>query len=258
MPLFRAQVVIIYIIFVFLTYIPDYGWWPSLAGSALMLFICRRWLGNGWKECLGLSGSWFEWFSAVGLFLVLVTAFSLYGNFILEKEQLRFDSNYHLGFSGYYLHTCAQVFNEEVALGSIPLLCTQRALSIRSRLLLGLLLSALFPLLHLVTFHWSPFVTDYQNSLSGLSLVTLLLAGFVRNSLLLRRNHLGFTLAFHLAWNILFTGGVVSGQHGTLDEIELFNLTIGTPIAVGVLSIAALAELWIQAIRWSALNNPVH
>lgn len=256
MTLFRPHIASAYVTFALLTYIPDYGWWPSLGGTALMIWICRHWLGDDWRKRLGLSGVSGEWLRSAYLFFVLLLTFALYGKFILEENALRYYSNYEIGISAYYLHTCAQVFNEEIALGAIPLLCTTQTLNVRIRIILGLVLALFFPLLHLLLFEWSPFVTGTQVPLSGLSLLSMFFVAVIGNSLILRRNHLGFTIALHLAWNILFAGGIVSGDRGALNETELFNLTIGNPIAVAALGTVSVVEVWIHAVRWKVENKP--
>ncbi|MEY3901777.1 MAG: hypothetical protein RL189_1083 [Pseudomonadota bacterium] len=97
MLLFCTRIAAVYIAFAFFTYIPDYGWWPSLVGTALMLWICRHWLGDDWRKRLGLSGVSDEWPRSAFLFFVLLVTFALYGKYILEEKGLRYDSNYEIG-----------------------------------------------------------------------------------------------------------------------------------------------------------------
>jgi phosphate/sulfate permease len=48
-------VITLFIVFTVFTYAPDYGWWISLLGSAIMLIVGRLAFGAEWRSKLGLA-----------------------------------------------------------------------------------------------------------------------------------------------------------------------------------------------------------
>jgi hypothetical protein len=249
-------VITLYIVFAVFTYAPDYGWGISLLGSAIMLIVGKLAFGAEWRSKLGLAVPKREIAVAAVVSAALGFVFALFIFRQLELSQLTFFWWWERNAPFYHLHTFAQVFNEELALGGIPLLWFAKKLRRASSsqksanpnvtlIATACLFAIVFSLLHFALYAWSPFVPRSATELSVVSLFSLCCVGMIRNLLIVWRGHIAFAFALHLAWNSIFFGGMVVRENAQVNETELFNLTLGNSTFAVLLASVTVAMLFV-------------
>jgi hypothetical protein len=195
--------------------------------------------------------------STVLMTICLITLAPIFYFYILgtaKESNVRYVSLLEEGFSLYYLHTFAQVFNEEVVLGGLPLIWLRRKAGKQKSIVVIVALALTFAMLHYALYTWSPFVSHSTNiRLSSLALGSLALVGILRSTLILKYQHIGFSFALHLAWNLTFFGGRFLSGDRQLDETERFNILLGQPLPIAILAVATIgvliAFLWFENIE---------
>lgn len=251
----------LYTVFAFCTYALDYGWWISLLGASLILAFGKFALGAGWRTHLGLAVPKRDLVFAVISFIALCLVFGVYIFYQVKTYELVFYWYWQLDVPFYHLHTLAQVFSEEIALGGIPLLWLARIINASSSqktllnqhgkvIVAAVLFAVIFSFLHFALYAWSPFIPKTSMQLSALSLFSLFCVGVIRNLLIVWRAHIAYALSLHLAWNVFFFGGMVFRGNSQVDEIELFNLILGKP------QVALLLTLITAVILFVILRSP--
>jgi hypothetical protein len=132
-----------------------------------------------------------------------------------------------------------QALNEEMLLGFLPLVALHRRFGRPAAVAVGL--AALFALLHAGLYRFG----GEQIWLHPRTVWSLLAVGVLRNALILRAGHVGYAWAVHTAWNLaMFAGPWRHGSDGpSLREPEIFDLFLGHPLVVSVVTAAALAAL---------------
>jgi hypothetical protein len=259
-------VITLYIVFAVFTYAPDYGWWISLLGSAIMLIVGKLAFAAEWRSKLGLAVPKREIAIAAIVAAALGFVFALFIFRQLELSQLAFFWWWERNVPFYHLHTCAQVFNEELALGGIPILWFAKKLRSASSshksanpnvtlIAAACLFAFVFSLLHFALYAWSPFVPKSTVELSVISFFSLCCVGILRNLLIVWRGHIAFALALHLAWNSIFFGGMVLRENAQVNETELFNLTLGNPTFAVLLASVTVAVLFVTLRNTNGANS---
>jgi len=241
-----------------LTYVPNAGLWVSIAGS-LAIVACAwiAWPGEG-LERVGLRLAPRQ---VLGTAVLLVAVFLLawpllertaHGAEVEAVHVLALDSAPLL-----LLHTCGQTLNEELVLGALLLGLVRRWLPRSGTLAISVLVAALFTAFHYGFYALRPVGMPHHGELTLLSLLTLFAVGVMRNRLILASGHIGCAWAIHFGWNACFMAGAFRFRETgePLDEPQLFNLLLGTPLTTGI-AIGA-AALTIALTRGSSrLGEP--
>lgn len=198
------------------------GWWNSFVGTLLILFFSYLiWK----KDFLKVSGLQINPVIAVKSILLAgvipVVAFLLM-SYLGAKHDVKIST----GNWQNYFHTVFYVLNEEIVVGAILLFVMIRKWKL-SPLFASVLLAVFFALFHLVFYKW--IFLDKEN-LGWMTLSTLFLVGFVRNSLILQTGHIGYSWALHFGWMALMFGSrhLDTISDSPLSEHGRFNLYLGS------------------------------
>jgi hypothetical protein len=154
---------------------------------------------------------------------VLVAACSLLiMKYIGSKHNVRIE--YH-NWRDYY-HVLFYVLNEEMVLGAILLFTLVYKWEIRP-LPASFCLAVLFSLIHYIFYKW---IISETGMLGISTLITLLLVGFVRNSLIILSGHIGYSWALHFGWIAIMFGSVHTSLDASMyySEPAIFNLYLGS------------------------------
>lgn len=227
--------------FLGLTYIGSLGWWWSVTGSCLIVAggwiawprTWRQWLGLGiGRRRLVLTGIALVCALAVSAPLILAIAHSAGVTFMPKYS---FDP----GPMG-YMQTVGQTLNEELVLGAILLTAISKLLRRAPTIAIAVLVAGVFSVLHYVFYAYA--VQGWNRGiLSVASLVSLFIAGVIRNHLILSTGHIGYAWALHLGWNAVFMGGVFVGRRVVLNEPDCFNLFLGSPYVLATVTALMIA-----------------
>ncbi len=124
------------------------------------------------------------------------------------------------------VHIFFQAVNEEILYGFLPLFALKKR--VRNDLLLASLVGLIFSFLHYWLYALSPF--RYQTYvLAPFTLFNLFLVGLIRNFLILRFEHVAYSVALHFAWNFHFFGWIYMENDQPMSEPRLFDLLLGWP-----------------------------
>jgi len=234
-----------------LTYIPDAawwaGWWISWAGTLLIIFFSRLAWPLDWIDRLGLRLGRRALISSAVLCAALLLLFHAIVSAIVRSNGLIWIPNTRIpALRPYYLHTAAQVLNEELVLGALLLLSIRRRWPRLPASAVAFSVSAAFAILHLAFYACRPHADPRFGLLSPAALLALFLAGIVRNGLILRTGHISYAWAIHFAWNAyFFCGDFLWQPRGLtyLSEPDRFNVILASPILLVLLVPAAVAVL---------------
>ncbi|MBN1417227.1 MAG: hypothetical protein JXP34_00535 [Planctomycetes bacterium] len=239
-----------------LTYIPGAawwaGWWISSAGALLIILFGRLAWPREWIDRLGLRlGLRGLAGTAVLCAASLLLFHSIVSVIVRSNALIWVPSSKIPGGRPYYVHTAAQVLNEELVLGALLLLSIRRRWPRPPASAIAFCVAAAFAAIHFAFYAWRPHADPNYGLLSPAALVALLLAGIVRNVLILRTGHIGYAWAIHFAWNVLFFCGYFLRQpEGTaLSEPDRFNVILASPILFIPLVPAAVAALLLADRR---------
>ena len=227
------------------TYSAFAGWWLSSAGTALILLCSYLIWKKEFLKNIGLQLKVKTIINAVFLAAIIATcAFLLMSN-IADKH------NIAISYTNWrdYFHDIFYVLNEEIVLGSVLLFALVRKGKIHP-VIASTGLAVLFALIHFVAYKW--FFTE-KGIIGMVTLVTLFLVGFIRNSLILQTGHIGYSWALHFGWIIVMFGSMHTDMNTNLRVAEpvRFNLYLGSVQLCLISLIAAFLILmyWIKKGR---------
>jgi len=199
------------------TYYAFNGWGYSCIGTLLIMFFAWLARKDSFLEMVGLRVSWRVILRSVLAAAVVVALAFLLINPVAARNQviIRFS-----GVGDYY-HDLFYVLNEEIVLGALVLHYLTRRRSMRP-LTASVLLALVFSIFHFVAYKW---IMADRGELGVLTLLTLFLVGFVRNSLILINGHVLYSWALHVGWVMVMLGSLheQGGQLIRLTEPERFN-----------------------------------
>jgi len=219
------------------------GWWYALIGSFLIVIISTRIWPGDYLKILGLSVNIRTALKSV-LSGILVAIASLLVMMLIGNRY-----SISIQYSNWkdYFHAIFYVLNEEMVLGALAIYYLVKLKKINP-VIASLLLAVGFSLIHFVFYRW---IFEDKATIQLLTLINLFLVGFVRNNLILRSGHIGYSWALHAGWIVIMLGSehVYPDNHTRLDEAELFNLYLGSKemLIVAILLTAGSIVEWIRA-----------
>lgn len=242
-PLLYTLLFLIYVLFSY-SFLGD--WLYSSIGSLLIIFLSFLIWGNGFLEKIGLQLNLQTLAKSIILVIIIAGCSILILKYIGNKNDIRIE---YYNWRDYY-HVMFYVLNEEIVLGAILLFTLVYKWKMRP-LVASICLAVGFALIHYVFYRW---VFADRGALGISTLITLLLVGFVRNSLILRTGHIGYSWALHFGWIAIMFGSrhTYLNTNMYVSELESFNIYIGSTEML-VLSIV-LAGIFLA--YWVKKYNP--
>lgn len=233
----------IILVFLSLNYLPGFGWWISTVGTILIiLFSYLSWPTN-FRARLGIPKKTIQYLFSLFLLLPLIV-----GSYYLIN-QIRIQNN--LGFGIGYIQNFTHIFfytlNEEFILGGLLLLSLKNKYVKFNPIFISIGVAIFFSIIHYIFYRWV-FQGQAQGILSILTLISLLLIGILRNNLVLKTGHIGYSWALHFSWMALMFGCAFYDPSNNiqLSESERFNLFIGNEITLCVVFILVIiTSAWI-------------
>lgn len=265
-----AQYILLLTLFLILNYNPQtiisaeslLGWTFSLLCTGWVLVMMRRIEPARWRDDLGLCFKREEVYNALVLFIILlfgvfialriITSYNGYRYFpsaftyFMERRR----GNMTLLWSNIiplYLYHITQTFNEEMISGALLLKKVQKFFPKAADLIIAAAVALVFALAHLVFYRVTP---ANKGDLAALSLLSLFLAGWIRNVLILHTGHILYAWALHLAWNLLFFPSffyVKYTRYVVQSETLRINAVLGDwRMVLILLIISACTGLWYR------------
>ena len=204
------------------TYSAFAGWWLSMTGTALILLCSFLIWKKPFLKHIGLHIN----IKTIIYSVFLAAIIAACSFFIMRNIADR--HNIDISIAGWpnYFHDIFYVLNEEIVLGSI-LLFAIVAKGKTHPVVASSVLAVLFALIHYVSYRW---FFDDRGIIGAVTLVTLFLVGFIRNSLILQTGHIGYSWALHFGWIIIMFGSMHTEINTGLRVTEpaRFNLYLGS------------------------------
>lgn len=240
------------------------GWWYSSVGTLLIVLFSFLIWGKDFPSQTGLQLDSKRVVKSIVLTGIITVCSLLIMKYIASKHnvQIRF-TNW-----GVYYHDIFYVLNEEIVTGAI-LLFSLVKVKIKP-IVASIILAVFFALIHFVFYKW---IFLDSGVIEILTLTTLFLIGFIRNSLILQTGHIGYSWALHFGWILVMFGCMHIDKQTNMrvTEPERFNLYLGS-IEMLIISIiitglsllfwmkkyssqnsACAIRRYLQRLRWSAL-----
>lgn len=223
-----AAIAVVAYVFPYL-YLPGV-WWRAIPSTCVILLIGALLQGRNAARFFGLRLSWKELAVSVGLFLILLPAFSYLISSIIVVEPL---SAHRYAYPPAYIHQFFQVFNDEIVLRAGLLTLLLRVFSHPKTVVLGTALA--FSIGHHLLYWLNGIDID------SLAMVSLFSFGAIANALFVRYGHIGYGLAVHYAWNFDRFNSTYYLDGKALSEGMTFNYIEGNAwVAAGAFIACAL------------------
>ncbi len=237
-------------------YSPQIAWWrSSLATGFVLIFGWCAWRKD-FRGYAGLRIDLREIFASIAVgAIVTIGAFLVVRRTCISENISMYSPN---GFDWY--HHFFQTLNEEIVFGAQPLFALRRTRLGTNAILISLALASAFSGGHYVFYRW---LTQEKGSLELLSLAGLFLVGAIRNNLILRFNHIGFSWAVHFGFIVAMLGvpKVWRFSNTFVSEPQAFNLILGSPaIFLALLVLAFTSCYWVTltslfSLHYTSMNS---
>ena len=214
-----------------LSYLPIFGWGISFIGTVLIIFFGIKAWPKNFRQKLGIPVFLSQYFYSFLLF----TVFSIITfNIISQISEI---NNYGLAIGSIYnfIHICFYSLNEELILRGLVLLFLRNKYERVNPIYISLLVAFVFSVMHYTFYRWI-FQGDAQGIISLMTLLSLFLVGIIRNNLILKCAHIGYSWALHFSWMAIMFGFSFYDpkNNNFLSQTERFNFFIGNEITIGI------------------------
>jgi hypothetical protein len=224
------------------------GWWNSSVGSLLILIFSYLIWNKDFLKHIGLQLDLKTIAKSIILVIVVTICALLIMKYIANKHnvQIRFTN-----WRDYY-HDIFYILNEEMVIGAILLFALVNRIKIKP-IIASVGLAVFFALIHFAFYKW---IFNERGIIGISTLTSLLLVGFVRNSLIFQTGHIGYSWALHVGWMIVMFGSMHLDSNTGLrvTEPERFNLYLGS-VEMLIVSIIITG---ISLIYWIKKFSPQH
>jgi len=208
-------------------------WWHSSVGSILIVFFSYLIWKKDFLINTGLNLNLITLIKSIILAVVIILFSFLIMKYIAGKHGVIIK---YTDWRDYY-HDFFYILNEEIVIGAIMLFWLVDKRRIRP-IAATAGLAIFFALIHFVFYKW----IFLDRGVIGISaLTTLFLIGFVRNSLIILTQHIGYSWALHFGWMTVMFGSmhIYSETNLRLTELERFNTYLGSAWMVIISALAA-------------------
>lgn len=208
-------------------YSPQIAWWrSSLATACVVTFGWCAWR----KEFFSYSGLRITLRESLASIAVgvIVTAGSF---FAIRQICVSENVSMHAPSAFDWYHHLFQTLNEEIVFGALPIFALRKSFLKAKPWLISLLLAVAFSAGHLVFYTW---FSREKEGLEFAALEGLVLVGVIRNNLILRFDHIGYSWALHFGFIVALLGAPKIWKTGNtiVTETASFNLILGSPIVL--------------------------
>ena len=238
-PLLFSLIFLVYVLF---SYFFFNGWWNSSIGSILIIFLSYLIWKKGFLKQIGLQLNLQTITKSIILAIIIAACSLLIMKNIGNKNDIQIE---YFNWRDYY-HDIFYILNEEIVIGAILLFALINKWKIRP-VIASLCLAIFFSLIHYSFYKW---IAADRGVLGILTLITLFLAGFVRNSLFIQTGHIGYSWALHFGWIAIMFGSSHSNLTTNMyvAEPERFNLYLGSVemLIISVILAGFFLAYWIK------------
>lgn len=247
----KLWITLIIVTFLGLNYLAVLGWWISAIGTILIILFSYLSWQTKFREILGFPLKISQYFSSFLLLIPLIFGSYYLMNYIRIQNNLGFG----IGYIQNFIHIFFYTLNEEFILGGLLLLSIKKKFVKLNPIFISISVAVFFSIIHFVFYKWV-FQGQAQGILTILTLISLFLIGMIRNNLILRTGHIGYSWALHFSWMaIMFGCAFYNPLNGIqLSESERFNFFIGdkvTALIVAILTIITSVSSQIKRVRVS-------
>ncbi len=201
-------------------YIP---WFFSAAiGTVLIIILSAFAWPKNYKYWIGFQINNKGILISVIAFLILLAGSLVLIKFIAEANNIRLIKGNYKDL----IHTLFYTLNEEIILGALLLKGIQYRLRKSPEWLIAVGTAFIFVIIHFVFFRW---IFLNKGNLTLLTLLSLFAVGIVRNNLILKTGHIGYSWALHFGWIYVMFGYSHFDQTRNvfLTDFERFGIYLG-------------------------------
>lgn len=229
----------------FLSYNYFGGWYDSSIGTIAIVIISYLIWKNNFLSRIGLKLNPKKIIKTATILSILLVANYLIIKYLANKQNIQISL---LNWRSYY-HIFFYTLNEEIIVGALPLFALARKKSIGPvAAIIGL--AVIFSLMHFVFYKW---VFDDRGNIELTTLITLFFIGIVRNDLIIRTGHIGYSWALHFSWVAIMFGTFqfYSGSESGLSERTRFNTYLGSTemLIISCLLVGMVMASWIFNVK---------
>lgn len=229
-----SLIVIVHLLFSYY-YIPKY--WSAFVGSVLIVVLSYLTWKNKFIYWTGFRLNSKE----IVLTAILATVF-LAGSFFLIKTIAK-SNNIQVQQGNFkdILHTFFYSLNEEIIMGAMLLKGIKHRWTNLEDWKISVGVALIFSIIHFVFFKW---IFLNSGNLNLTILFSLFCVGILRNNLILKTGHLGYSWAIHFGWVFPMLGcwHLNKTQENYLTDFERFDLYLGnytTAVIIAFLTISS-------------------
>jgi hypothetical protein len=236
-------VIAIIISYLGLNYLPNHGWWISMLGTLFIIFFGRKAWSKNYLQRLGIPQKTLHYFISIVLLIVFtLLTYALIITIVNER-------NYGFTTASIYkaIHIFFYTLNEEIVLGALLLFSLSNKYNKANPIFISITIAFIFAIMHYIFYRWI-FPGEAQGILSFFTITTLFVVGVLRNNLILKFGHIGYSWAVHYSWMLIMFGCAIYYKTNNilLSETERFNIFIGNKITfIAALVTAVLTSIWI-------------
>ncbi|MEN8115502.1 MAG: hypothetical protein ABFS16_00885 [Bacteroidota bacterium] len=230
-------IILVHLIFSYY-YIPKF--WSAAVGFVLILLLSYLAWENRFIFWTGFQLKPIEIFFSIFLAaLFLKGALYLIKNIATQNEILFQPGNYKD-----LIHTFFYTLNEEIILGALLLKGIQHKWKKLAVWKISMGVALIFSIIHFVFFKW---IFLNTGDLSVITILSLLATGILRNNIILKTGHIGYSWAIHFGWIFPMLGCShlkLTGKN-YLTDFERFNLYLGDYKIAIFVSLLAIISFFI-------------
>lgn len=212
-------------------------WWHSSIGTILILFFSYLIWRKSFLKVIGLNLS----VKTIIKVIVLVIIIIIGSVFIIKYIGSKYGISILYNDIREYYHEVFYILNEEIILGGIAIYILLDKFKI-TPLLASIGLALIFSLVHFISYKY----VFLQTGLIKINtLIAIFFVGVIRNNLIIKYRHIGYSWALHFGWMAIMFGSYPYWNNSKLGltEPERFNILLGSCemlILSGILAIISL------------------
>lgn len=239
--LHKFWVLCVIVSYLSLTYVASLGRWLSMIGTGLIILFSYLSWPDRFKQLLGIPVKIKQYLAiAISLPVVFAIIYSII-SFISSLNNIRIESHRILRLDHFFFYT----LNEEFILGALLLFSLKNKFNKLNPLFISMGTAFVFSASHYIMYRW---IFEVHTAIDLLTLLSLFLIGVLRNNLILKTGHIGYSWALHLCWIKIMLG--FSFYYNTIkdfvSEVGTFNVFIGNEIMLAIAFIlASLSAIWL-------------
>jgi len=211
----------------------------SLINFIIIIIFLRLAFKKRWRDTAGLRVCCRHAVIAFTVTAVMTGIVYYYISRTVTAHGIAFQNRFELGNQELYFYTVFQTLNEEIITGALLLFSVRKKWPGIHPVIISIGAAMLFTVAHGLMYR---FAFDERSIIELPALIALFAVGIIRNNTILGFNHIGFSWALHLSWNLVFFGGRYSyvGTATELDQADLFNGIMGEPAFIAAMIILSI------------------